>query len=293
MIFFGEKTRKIGLLVLCLICLALVCVMGVQTAKGTAFADGDVVISDLTSVSAVYGDETVFPVAVGTVNYEKFEYEWYRSETASGLPLKISEGMSEDGNLYLTLNKPSETGYYRAEIISVYENGTKRTVKVQSQTVYMELAAKPVKVTMSDEKLVYNGLWQTPKLTVAAEGVLTGDKVGAYLETGIATINAGTYNARIRLDNEFYTVSEDSEIQFTIEKAPLQIKIKDLAIRSETAYTFEIEYVGLQGEDTTESLGFTPTVSSRFFTYRKPGNYDIYCQGETETVNYVDRKSVV
>ena len=279
---------SVALTVVVLLTLLLIAAFAyAPTAQDTANAEDDVLISDLTATDITYGEESkTFFAVVGTVNYETFDYAWYRSDTMSGLPLKVAESKSTDGKLYLTMTKPSESGYYRAEVTTVYEGGFGRTVSAVSNTVRMRFLPKPAEVAVSYRELVYDGTWQRPLLLVKNEDIVPGDTVNAYTDTGIATVNAGTYNAEIRLDNELYTVSGEREIAFTIGKAPLEIKIKDLAVRANTQYAFEIEYKGLLGGDKPDDLGFTPTISSSYYGYQSPGNYDVYCSGASETQNY-------
>ena len=280
------KTGILGGMTIALSLLITILLLCSFVSAQAAHAAEDVAISYMAPLSVPYGEGSD-ELAVATVNYQRFEYAWYKSETLSGTALKVAERTSDDGQAYLSLTSVSDSGFYRFDVLSVTDENGRRAANVKSNTVYMEVTPKEAEVTVEETTLVYSGAWQSPKIDLKAEDIIEGDTVNVYLDAGKSTMNAGKYTAKIKFDNENYCVKGEDEISFEIKKAALTIKTKDLAVRTNQTYGFEIEYIGLKGNDKPEDLGFTPTIDPSAFEHKTSGNYSVYCSGKTETENYV------
>ncbi len=269
----------------CLIALAAVsvCFGGFKEA---AFAvDTDVNISmQPQNVNAVYGDGE-FELGVGLSSPAVAQYAWYKSDTPGGVAVRVAEGSGASPSL--KVSKATDSGYYYCLISALTYGGNRYETELVSDRAAVSIEPKPISVKVGEDKIVYNGQWQSPKFEIDSEELIEGDTVNARLDTERATINAGTYVGTIVLDNPQYAVDGEKEITFTIEKAPLTVRVKEVGVRAGKEYTLEIEYVGFKGADDESALGFIPQIPQRFLNVTTAGVYDVVCTGASESANYV------
>lgn len=264
----------------------IIALAAISVCAGTvAYAESDIKIAEQPhDVTSVYGYGK-FDLTAKLDSDVIAKYVWYKSERPDSVAVKVSEGT---GAVPTTeVSKATDSGYYYCVITSLTYGGETYPAEIVSEKARVQIAQKPVRVTTDETELVYNGEWQTPKFTVNAEDLIEGDTVNARLETETTTKDAGTYVGTIKLDNPQYKVDGDAEATFTITKAELTVKIKEIGVRVGKDYSLEIEYEGFKGSDDASALGFTPEIPRRYYDIKVAGVYDVVCSGETESKNYV------
>ncbi|MBR1624258.1 MAG: hypothetical protein IJ676_00800, partial [Clostridia bacterium] len=152
------KTGILGGMTIALSLLITILLLCSFVSAQSAHAAEDVAISYMAPLSVPYGEGSD-ELAVATVNYQRFEYAWYKSETLSGTALKVAERTSDDGQAYLSLTSVSDSGFYRFDVLSVTDENGRRAANVKSNTVYMEVTPKEAEVTVGETTLVYSGAW--------------------------------------------------------------------------------------------------------------------------------------
>lgn len=242
------------------------------------------IITQPKGITGVYGEgkykleiKLSVPNAVAT-------YVWYKSEREDSVGVKVSEG--EGINPSAEVRYATDSGYYYCAVTSVSYDGQAYGVNLVSEKAKVNISPKPVNVKAKTTELTYNGEWQSPELVIDDAEIVKGDTVNAYLETEKTTKNAGVYSGKIRLDNPQYKVNGDETLSFSINKAKLVIKIKEVGVRAGRDYEFEIEYDGFKGTDDESVLDFTPEVPSRYYGLTVAGVYEVTCTGKEETENY-------
>ena len=133
-------------------------------------------------------------------------------------------------------------------------------------------------------KLTYNGEAQTPLFDVTLGGAILTDE--DYDVIAAEQINAGEYTAKI-VGKGNYT-GTISDIVWSMEKAELSINADSYSVKQgEVLPTLEYTVVGLQGNDTIESIGANVVIGYENSAIPKEvGTYCIVVTGAEETDNY-------
>ena len=214
-------------------------------------------------------------------------YEWYRSASETGTMIKVAEGISQEPEYSVT--QISESGYYYCVITSVRLGGKTAKVNLTSDKVYAEIQPKPIQLIYAPKRYVYNGKRQVLDVKVDNSQVLEGDRVSVLTEYNTSTTTIGTYTVKLSLNNSNYIIDGSDEASFTIERAPLEVTVKDAFTVLGTACDFEFLYNGFVNGETIDTINFTPSVDESSFNLDKVGTYNVMPMGETECGNYVMR----
>lgn len=280
-----SKTRNSVVFIIIAAVLVALVFAAVPIGK-SAYADGgEVTITrDPTDVSGVYGKvnatlsiELSDASAVAT-------YTWYRSATEEDVAKKVGGGTGTRPSI--GVGKATDSGYYYCVVEEIQLDGETYETNLVSAKAKVAIDKKPISVKPTEKEFFYNGKWQKPDAIVDEDGPESGDVVNAKTETSSATIKAGKYEATIKLDNDEYCVSDNEKVSFEIKKAPLTVKIKEVAVKAGMDYELAVEYDGFADGENESVLGFTPQIPKAAYGIKKAGIYTFVCSGARETENY-------
>ncbi len=281
-----SKTRKSVIFIITAAIFAIIAIAMGASAGTTAFADGErvTIAKNPTDVTGVYGSvektlkiELSDPNAIAT-------FAWYKSKTMTDVAEKVSGGTSATPSI--TVKNATDSGYYYCVVTAIKLDGETYATNIVSAKAKVSINKKPIEVNTVVKEFVYNGKWQKPEVKVKKEGIISGDEVTATTETMNVTIDAGKYEATIILDNPQYCVSGNDIVAFEIKKAPLSVKIKEVAVKAGLDYDLSIEYDGFVAEENESALGFIPKIPYDAYGIKRAGIYSFVCSGARETKNY-------
>lgn len=212
------------------------------------------------------------------------DYEWYRSTSETGTMIKVAEGIAPEPEYRVT--RIDETGYYYCVIKNVRLAGKTAKVDLVSDKVYAEIEPKPIELIYAPKRYVYNGKRQVLDVKVDNSQVIEGDSVSVVSEYSTSTTAVGTYSVKLSLSNKNYVIDGNNEVTFTVEKAPLEITVKETSTVLGVPCEFEFLYDGFVNGETVGVLDFTPTVNENSFNLNKIGEYNVMPKGKEECGNY-------
>ena len=161
---------------------------------------------------------------LSNLQYETLEFT-YNKEAHIPVPTNLPEGLSLDSDHSIGIVSVGEDSKAVLKLVSSNPNYN----SVDDLEVAIVIRPKTVTATISgDSSFVYNKYVQTPE--IAIDGLITGDTTN-YIVTN-ESINVGSYNAVIVLDNNNYVIDTECVVEYSITKAGFDIEytISDVTV---------------------------------------------------------------
>ena len=224
------------------------CIGTITTATGS----GTVTLNGWT-----YGETANSPVATSTTNPGTVTYQYRAKNAAESDPWQD--------------NAPTAAGEYTVKAtFAANKNCTAATA-----TADFAIARKPLTMTVTAQDKTYDGTTDATLQDATLEGVVAADNGKVTLETSGVTATFSDANVGESKDvslsgaykltgdaAENYTLTQPSGLTANINKKVLTITPKDVSISRGTTPTFELDYVGLVGEESVTLADPTYTVKN-------------------------------
>ena len=286
-----QKTTKNIILVSTIIGLLLIigAVFCFSYSVDIAYADelADVtIVEQPTAFTLTYGSEgsTTLTTTLSNTNCIA-TYTWYKSETPTSVGVAVES--SSSATISYTLKNVDETGYYYCRITKLTSGAENANVDLTTDRVLAKIMPKEVEIDLGENEYTYNGLIQTPNISIKEEDIIEGDEVKVQTAFLAVFKNAGNYEVDLSLSNSNYSILGDTSIVLTINKAKLDVSVEDKAVKEGSDYEFKLKYTTLLGNDTAESLGVNIYIPTSSYNYKSVGKYNILPEGPSETNNYM------
>ena len=243
----------------------------------TIFAKARLDDADMENAPSLYDDVYMY-------------YQWFYSADGSEFAPQ-SERIVGETNVGLTLTEHAQSGVYYIQLTNVQYGGEKIGFTDRSDSFAVSIVRRTLTVEYTKTETVYNGETQNVEYTVSGE--LAGHPAHCYVDYDVAPSDAGTYSARVRLnenfsaypDNDNYHLESDT-VDFVISKAPLTVKAEDVVVLAGYSYEVKITYEGFCGRDDENSLEYQPTIVGSDLSHRSPGFYEVVPNGPRTDKNY-------
>lgn len=117
-----------------------------------------------------------------------------------------------------------------AVVTITYDSGNQDIIYDNIDISYVTITKKPIKVSLLENSLIYNGNIQMPHVIINESDLVSGDNVEVKIITNENSINVGNYNLEIELSNSNYALSSESNLNYSINKCPVIISWSNLSI---------------------------------------------------------------
>lgn len=111
-----------------------------------------------------------------------------------------------------------------AIVTITYDSGNEDIIYDNIDTSYVTITKKPIKVSLVNNELIYNGNIQQPQVKINEADLVLGDNVEVKIITNEDSINVGSYELSLQLSNSNYELSIESDLSYSILKCPVTIE---------------------------------------------------------------------